>query len=110
MYTTRIFMIVHVQCEKDNGEILGNAVMNPIWERVNNSCTGIFLDCTHENKIQFIILTHGILLSPPRAKTICNEVRPRCFVTGDLSFYTILFGMKKSPPNYFFYCMLVLSK
>ena len=65
---TRIFRLVHVHCKKDNGEILVNIFMAPIWDRLNNICAGCCLGWTHEGKIQFIILPHGCTLPPTREK------------------------------------------
>ena len=68
MYTTRIFMIVHVQCEKDNGEILGNTFMASIGYRIKNIFYGLFLGWTHEGKTRFLILPRCCTLPPPREK------------------------------------------
>ena len=47
---TRISRLAHVQCKKNNGEILGNIVMYQIGERINNIFSGRFLGWTHEGK------------------------------------------------------------
>ena len=67
---TIISRLAHVQCRKDNDEITGNTVMAPIGDRLNNICAGNFLGWTHEGKTQFIILTHGCTLPPPRRGNI----------------------------------------
>ena len=87
---TIIFGLAHVQCKKDNGDIMGNIVMAPIGERLKNICAGRFLGWTHEGKTRFIILPRGCNVPPLRGKTICSSVRKRVFVTGDLSFCVIL--------------------
>ena len=46
----RIFRLAHVQCKKDNGEILGNIFMAPIGYRLKNICDELFLGWTHEGK------------------------------------------------------------
>ena len=86
---TRIFRLAHIQCKKENGEILGNTAMDPIYDRLNNICDGIFLGCKHKDKTLFIIMPHGCPLKAPREETILSSVRPRFFVTGDLGFYAI---------------------
>ena len=48
---TRIFRLAHIQCKKDNGEILGNVFMDPIGYRLKHICAGHFLFWTHESKI-----------------------------------------------------------
>ena len=96
---TTIFRIVHFQCKKDNGEIMGNAVMAPIGYRLKNICACSFLGWTHEGKIQFIILPHVCTIPSPREKTICSSVRPRVFVTGDLAFYAIVIGKEGRSPH-----------
>ena len=45
---TIIFRIAHVQRKKKNGLVLGNTVVDPIGDRLNNICSGIFLGWTHE--------------------------------------------------------------
>ena len=47
---TRIFRLTNVQCKKDNGEILGNTVVNSIGYRLKNFCAGLFLGWIHEGK------------------------------------------------------------
>ena len=42
---TIIFKITHVQCKKENCEILGNKIMYPIRNRLNNIFAWIFLGC-----------------------------------------------------------------
>ena len=44
------FMIAHVQCKKDSGEIMGNTVMSPIQDMLNNICAGIFIGRILEDK------------------------------------------------------------
>ena len=63
---TRIFRIAHVQCKKENGDILDNTAMTPIWNRLKNICSGHFLGCTNKVKTHFIILSHGCPISPPK--------------------------------------------
>ena len=75
----RIFRIAHVQCKKENCDILGSTVMAPIADRRKNICAGRFLGWTHEGKIQFIILPHCCTIPPPRGKTIWSSVRPSFF-------------------------------
>ena len=72
-----------------NCDIMGNMIMDLIGYR-KNICDGLFLSWIHEGKINFIIIFHGCTISPPKAKTICNAVRPHIFVTGYLSLYTTL--------------------
>ena len=107
---TRIFSLAHVQCKKDNGDILGNTFMAPIGGRINNSCAGKILGWSHEGKTQFRILTHGCPLLPPRAKYIFNSVWPRFFVTEDLDFCAIVLGKGGISPHWFFECMLAPFK
>ena len=74
--TTMISRIVKLHCKKENGEITGNTVMEPIGNRPKNISAGIFIGWKHEGKTQLIMMTHGCTLPPPRKKTICNAVRP----------------------------------
>ena len=92
----RIFRLAHVQCKKDNYEIMGNTVIAPIGSRLNNIYAGCFLGWTHEGKIQFRILPHGYTLPSPWGKKICSSVRPRVFITGDLDLYAIILGREGS--------------
>ena len=39
----RILSLAHVRCKKDNGEIMGNISMTPIWDRQKKSVLGVFL-------------------------------------------------------------------
>ena len=41
--TTKIFRLAHVQCNKDNGYILGNTFMAQIGDRLKNIYAGRFL-------------------------------------------------------------------
>ena len=94
----RILSLAHVRCKKDNGEIMGNISMTPIWDRQKNICAGGFLGRSYEGKTQFKILPHGCPLPPTRAKTICNPVSPHIFITGDLVFYAIVLGKEGRSP------------
>ena len=96
---TIIFRLTHVQCKKENGEIMGNPVMDPVGDRLKNICAWHFLGWTHEGKTQFRIPPHGRTLPPPRVK-ICSSVRPRVFVTGYLAFYAIVLGKEGSSPHW----------
>ena len=40
---TRVFRLEHVQCKKDNGDIMGNIVMDLIGDRLKNICAGRFI-------------------------------------------------------------------
>ena len=40
---TIIFRLAHVQCKKENGDIMGNTFMDPIGYRLKNICAGHFL-------------------------------------------------------------------
>ena len=62
-----------------------------------------------KEKIQIIITTHGFTLTLPRAKTICNAVRPHVF-TGDLYFYTIVLGKEGISPHFCFDLVLITDK
>ena len=42
-----IFRLAHVHCKKDNCEIMGNTVMFPIGDRLNNIFYGCFTSWTH---------------------------------------------------------------
>ena len=64
--------------------------MEPIGDRLKNICSGRFLGLTHEGKTQFIIILRDYPLPPPMEKIICNSVRPRVFVNGDLDLYDIV--------------------
>ena len=66
--------------------------MDPIRDRIKNIVPRSFLGLTHKGKTQYIIMTYGYPLPPPRYKKICNSVRPHVFFTGDLSFYVIVIG------------------
>ena len=83
---TRIFRIKNIQCKKDNDKILDNTVIDQIGDSLNNIFCGSFIGFKHEDKTQFIILTHGCPLQPPREKTICNAVRPCVFLNWRPSF------------------------
>ena len=108
---TRIFRIAHVQCKKENGDILDNTAMTPIWNRLKNICSGHFLGCTNKVKIQFIILSHGCPIPSPRGGGGgCGSVSPRVFFTGDLAFYAIVLGKEGSSPNWCFDFMLAPVK
>ena len=63
-----IFSLAHVQCKNQNGDILGETVIAPMEDRLNNICDGIFLGWAHEGKIQFIILIHGCPIPRPSEK------------------------------------------
>ena len=75
---TIIFRLAHIQCKKDNGDILGNTVMASIGYRLNNICAGRFLGWTHEGKTQFIILPHGCTLPPPRGEIYMHFSQAAC--------------------------------
>ena len=74
--------------------------MAPIGDMLKNIYSGRFLGLKHECKAHFIIITHDYLIPPPRAKTICNSVRPRVFFTVDLDLYVIVLINKGSSPHW----------
>ena len=75
---TRIFRLAHFQFKRYNGEILWNIAMPPIWFRLNNICARRFIGWTHEVKTQFIILSHGCTIPPPREKNM-QFIQAACF-------------------------------
>ena len=47
---TVIFRLTHVQRKKDNGDILGDTVIDPLYNRLKNICARQFIGWTHEGK------------------------------------------------------------
>ena len=103
---TIIFRLANDHFKKDNDDIMGNTVIAPIGDGLNNICAGRFLGWRHEGKTQFRIMPHGCTLPSPMGETICSSVWLLVFVTGDLAFYGILLGNEGSLPHWCFYCML----
>ena len=97
---TTIPRIAYFQCKKENCDILGNTVMDPIGESLNNICAGIFLGWTHRGKIQFIIIPHSCNFPPPRAEITCNSAVTCVFFTGDLAFWAIIPVNYSSSPHF----------
>ena len=85
--------------KKDNNEILGNTVMAPIGDRLNNIYAERFLDWTHEGKTQFRIMPHGFPMHRQGEKKR-NSVSPRVFVNGGLYFYVIVLGKEGSSAHW----------
>ena len=89
---TIIFRLANDHFKKDNDDIMGNTVIAPIGDGLNNICAGRFLGWRHEGKTQFRIMPHGCTLPSPMGETICSSVWLLVFVTGDLALYAIVLG------------------
>ena len=63
---TIISRLSHANCNKDNGEILGNTGMSPIWYSLKNIFSEHFLVGHMKENTQFRTLLHGCPLTPPR--------------------------------------------
>ena len=88
--TTIIFNLAHVQCKKDNGDIVRNIFMGPIGDRLKYICIGIFLGCTHEDKHTVSSSVIYFSYSTTKGKYIFIAFRPHFYFTGELALISSL--------------------
>ena len=87
--TTRIFNVLQVHYNKDNGKNTGNIIIPSLWDRLKHIFDGRFLSCKYENKIKFWVLLHNCTIPPPQVK---NEIQSvHIFLSLDTYIYTTLY-------------------